>query len=132
MSAVLQHRSNGQHPAGERPRNRFWAQRVDRRKQCVVVRAEGELDAAALPEFRAMLEYAVTTRCHAVVLDLRATKFLSIRVAAAIGAITQRAAHGGPAVRIVAGRREIERVLAVTGVRAVCSDFPTMRAALDT
>ncbi|WP_433716126.1 STAS domain-containing protein [Nocardia sp. CA-084685] len=132
MSAALQHRSNGRHPAGERPGNRFWAQRVDRRKQCVVVRAEGELDAAALPEFRAMLERAVATRCHAVVLDLRATKFLSIRVAAAIGAITERVAHGGPAVRIVSGRQEIERVLAVTGVRALCCDFPTMRAALDT
>lgn len=132
MSTVLQHRSNGQHPAGERPRNRFWSQRVDRRKQCVVVRAEGELDAAALPEFRALLERAVTTRCHAVVLDLRATKFLSIRVAATIGAIRQHAAHGGPDLRIVSGRREIDRVLAVTGVRAVCCDFPSMRAALDT
>ncbi len=132
MSAVLQHRSNGRHPAGERVRSRFWSQRVDRRKQCVVVRAEGELDAAALPEFRAMVERAIASRCHAVVLDLRATKFLSIRVAVTIGAIKQQAAHGGPDLRIVAGRREVDRVLAITGVRAMCGDFPSMRAALDT
>ncbi|WP_433191745.1 STAS domain-containing protein [Nocardia sp. CA-107356] len=132
MSAILQYRSDGKYRAGLRPRSRFWAQRIDRRKQCVVIRAEGELDAAALPEFRAMLERAVTTRCHAVVLDLRATRFLSIRAAATIGAITHRASHGGPNVRIVAGRREVDRVLTVTGVRAVCCDFPTMRAALDT
>lgn len=132
MSAVLQYRSDGQHRAGLRPRSRFWAQRMDRRRQCVVIRAEGELDAAALPEFRAMLERAVTARCHAVVLDLRATRFLSIRAAATIGAITNRAARGGPNVRIVSGRREVDRVLAVTGVRAICCDFPSMRAALDT
>ncbi|MFX0578007.1 STAS domain-containing protein [Nocardia nepalensis] len=132
MSALLQFRSDGQHRAGSRPRNRFWSQRVERRKQCVVVRAEGEVDAAALPEFRAMLERAVNTRCHAVVLDLRATKFLSIRAAATIGALTKQAAHGGPAVRIVTGSRDVDRVLAITGVRAVCCDFPTMRAALDT
>ena len=79
-----------------------------------------------------MVERAIASRCHAVVLDLRATKFLSIRVAVTIGAIKQQAAHGGPDLRIVAGRREVDRVLAITGVRAMCGDFPSMRAALDT
>jgi anti-anti-sigma factor len=98
----------------------------------VVVRVEGELDAAVFPEFRAVLERATRSKCDAVVVDLRAVRFLSIRAAVTLGAVRKQAANDGPDIRIVAGRREVERALAVSGVRALFGDFPTMRAALDT
>jgi anti-sigma B factor antagonist len=114
-----------------RPRGHSWAQRVDRRKHCVVVRVEGELDAAVFPEFHVVFERAMLTDCHAVVVDLRATRFLSLRAAATLGTARQQCAAGGPDLRIVAGRREVERALAAVGVRDMFEDFPSMRAALD-
>ncbi|PXX57430.1 anti-anti-sigma factor [Nocardia tenerifensis] len=131
-SSALHEYAGGVHRNGSGPRNSHaWAQRVDRRNECVVVRVEGELDAAASPEFFAAVERAVRSNCHAVVIDLRAARFLSLRAAGALGSVKQRAACDGTDVRIVAGRQAIERSLEISGVRPMFSHYPSMRAALD-
>ncbi|WP_309234369.1 STAS domain-containing protein [Nocardia sp. XZ_19_385] len=111
--------------------SRTWAQRVDRRRRSVVVRVEGELDAAVYPEFRATLDNAIDSGAPAVVIDLRAARFVSLRAAASLGAARQRAACNGVDLRIVAGRRDIERAFELTGVRPMFGNYPSMRAALD-
>ncbi|MGW0246478.1 STAS domain-containing protein [Nocardia goodfellowii] len=111
--------------------SRMWTQRVDRRRRSVVVRVEGELDAAVYPEFRATLDNAIDTGAPAVVIDLRAARFVSLRAAADLGAVRQRAACNGVDLRIVAGRRDVERAFELTGVRPMFGHYPSMRAALD-
>ncbi|WP_405164936.1 STAS domain-containing protein [Nocardia sp. NBC_01499] len=123
-SSALHEHAEGVHRNGSVPR-------VDRRQECVVVRVEGELDAAASPQFFATIERAVRSNCHAVVIDLRAARFLSLRAASALGSVRQRAASDGTDVRIVAGQQAIERSLEVSGVRPLFSNYPSMRAALD-
>jgi anti-anti-sigma factor len=139
--AVVLHR-NGAHPStdgatGDTSKSsrfqhsRLWAQRVDRRRQCVVVRVEGELDAAVYPKFRATLDNAIDAGAPAVVIDLRATRFISLRAAVSLGAMRQRAACNGVDLRVVAGRPEIERAFELTGIRPMFAHYPSMRAALD-
>ncbi|MEU4341976.1 STAS domain-containing protein [Nocardia sp. NPDC023852] len=137
MSAIslLREHADGVHRNGSGPKPRgkarLWAQHVDRRRECVVVRVEGELDAAAFSEFFQALDRAAESDCHAIVVDLRAARFLSLRVAATLGAVKQnRDARGGPDLRIVAGRQVIERALEVTEVRGLFHRYASMRAAL--
>ncbi|MFE7744620.1 STAS domain-containing protein [Nocardia sp. NPDC057455] len=120
---------NGSGP-GPRRDNRLWAQRVDRRRECVVVRVEGELDAAVSAEFFETVERALQSPCDAVVIDLRAARFLSLRAADRLGAL-RRDAVGRPDLRIVAGGPGVERALEVTGVRSLFSRYQSMRNALD-
>lgn len=130
----LRHRLDGVRTNGHRSRNRrgrSWAQRMNRRKQCVVVRVEGELDAAAFPEFHAVLDHALHTARETVVVDLRAVRFMSIRAATTLGQLKQRAAGEGLDLRIVAGRQEVERALEVAGVRPLFCYYASMRTALD-
>lgn len=51
---------------------------------CWVLFAGGELDAAHRPQLRALLERSIRSGCRVMVLDLRETEFLSIRVAASL------------------------------------------------
>ncbi|WP_245721882.1 STAS domain-containing protein [Nocardia crassostreae] len=95
------------------------------------MRVEGELDAAVLPEFSAALERAVTASSRALVVDLRLTRFLSIGSAAALAAARERAARDGVDLRVVACRREIERVLEVTGLRSLFRYYPSVQDALE-
>ncbi|MEV6279550.1 STAS domain-containing protein [Nocardia sp. NPDC051832] len=111
--------------------SRTWAQRVDRRRRSVVLRVEGELDAAVYPQFRATLDEAIDAGAPTVVIDLRAARFLSLRAAASLGAVRQRAACNGVDLRIVAGRPAIERAFELTGVRPMFGYYSSMRAALD-
>ncbi|WP_330230795.1 STAS domain-containing protein [Nocardia sp. NBC_00508] len=120
---------NGSGPARRRD-NRLWAQRVDRRRECVVVRVEGELDAAVSAEFFATVDRALQSPCEAVVIDLRAARFMSLRAAVRLGAL-RRTVSGGPDLRIVAGGSGVERALEVTGVRSLFPRYPSMRTALD-
>lgn len=133
-SSALHEYTEGVHRngSGPAPRNRrAWAQRVDRRHECMVVRVEGELDTTVCPRFFATVESAVRANCPAVVIDLRAARFLSIRAAATLGATRQRAACDGVDLRLVGGGPEVERSLEVSGVRPLFSRYPSMRAALD-
>ncbi|MEU8895554.1 STAS domain-containing protein [Nocardia sp. NPDC048505] len=111
--------------------SRMWSQRVDRRKRSVVVRVEGELDAAVYPMFRATLDNAIDAGVPAVVIDLRATRFVALRAAAGLATARERAACNGVDLRVVTGRPEIERAFELTGVRPMFAYYPTMRAALD-
>ncbi|WP_039798122.1 STAS domain-containing protein [Nocardia araoensis] len=120
---------NGSGP-GRRRDNRLWAQRVDRRRECVVVRVEGELDAAVSAEFFETVERALQSPCDAVVIDLRAARFLSLRAAVRLGAL-RKEGLGRPDLRIVAGGPGVERALEVTSVRSLFPRYPSMRSALD-
>ncbi|MFC9897941.1 STAS domain-containing protein [Nocardia sp. NPDC127579] len=106
-------------------------QHVRHRRHCVVLRVAGELDAAGYPAFRAGLDNAIDAGAPAVVVDLRAARFVSLRAAAGLGAARQRAACSGVDIRLVTDRRDIERALEVTGVRPMFASYPSMRAALD-
>ncbi|WP_067860838.1 STAS domain-containing protein [Nocardia shimofusensis] len=106
------------------------AQFLDRDHRCVVVRIEGELDALAQHRFCQALDNAVHSDCGAVVVDLRATLFLSLRAAAALGEVQAPAALRGIDVRVVTGRPEIERSLELTGVRCRFHRYPSMHDAL--
>ncbi|GAA5050360.1 STAS domain-containing protein [Nocardia callitridis] len=110
--------------------SRTWSQRVDRREEFLVVRVEGELDAAAFGEFFSAVERALSSACRAVVIDLRAAGFLSIRAAAWLGGLRERVSVGGPDVRLVSGRPAVERALELTGVRQLFRHYPSMSAAL--
>ncbi|WP_280181694.1 STAS domain-containing protein [Nocardia farcinica] len=113
------------------PGGRVCAQRVEHRHRCVVIRIEGELDALAQHRFHETLDRATHSDCHAVVVDLRAARFLSIRAAAMLGTVRGEAARHGVDLRVVTGRREIERSLEITGVRSQFPRYPSMRAAME-
>ncbi|MFQ6395376.1 STAS domain-containing protein [Nocardia sp. KC 131] len=131
--AVLQHHADGISTGGSGPRQRrLWRQQSDRRRHCVVVRVEGELDAAVHEQFHRMLDTAIGMRCAAVVVDLRAARFLGIRTAASLAAAKMRAWHKGLDLRLVTGTEEVERALEIAGVRPLFRRYPTMRAALGT
>ncbi|RDI67789.1 STAS domain-containing protein [Nocardia pseudobrasiliensis] len=104
---------------------------VARRRQCTMVRVEGELDATVATDFAEALDQAVAGSSRAVVIDLRSTRFLSIGSAQALVAAKQRAAAAGVDLRVVSGRREIERVLEVTGLRALFRYYPSVQAAVE-
>ncbi|WP_084523575.1 STAS domain-containing protein [Nocardia inohanensis] len=105
--------------------------RHDSARSHAVVRVEGELDAAVLPEFIEALERAVASGPSAVVVDFRQTSFLSIGGASALAAAKQSAEAAGVDLRVVACRREIERVLEVTGMRQLFFSYRSVQAALE-
>ncbi|MFF0490301.1 STAS domain-containing protein [Nocardia sp. NPDC003482] len=102
---------------------------VDRRPY-TIVRVEGELDATVAEEFHDALGRAVTSSSRAVVLDFRPTRFLSIGSAQALVAAKTMAATLGVDLRVVSGRREIERILDKTGLRPLFRYYPSVEAAL--
>ncbi|NNH70735.1 STAS domain-containing protein [Nocardia uniformis] len=95
------------------------------------MRVEGELDAAIFSEFSDALDKAVTSSSRAVVVDFRQTRFLSISSALALAAAKDTAAAHGVELRVVAARREVERVLDVTGVRPLFCYFASIQDALE-
>ncbi|HLS79432.1 MAG TPA: STAS domain-containing protein [Nocardia sp.] len=103
---------------------------LDGDHRCVVVRIEGELDALVQPQFRRALDDAVRAAADAVVIDLRATLFLSLRAAAALGDVQAPAARRGVDVRLVTARPEVERSLELTGVRGRFHRYSSLRAAM--
>ncbi|QDP79202.1 STAS domain-containing protein [Nocardia otitidiscaviarum] len=100
-------------------------------RTCTIVRVEGELDAAIFPEFSEALERAVTSSSRAVIVDFRQTRFLSIGSALKLAGAKEAAVAGGVDLRVVAARREVERVLDVTGVRPLFHVYPSVQAALE-
>ncbi|QIS19536.1 STAS domain-containing protein [Nocardia terpenica] len=84
---------------------------------CLVVRVDGELDITNLETFRRALSYAIEGSAPTVVVDLRRTRFLSLRNAFALVEAMDEARRVGVGTHLLAGRREIERVLEVTGAR---------------
>ncbi|WP_280424961.1 STAS domain-containing protein [Nocardia carnea] len=124
---VEQHRGNDPRTAAA---GRMWSRRSTEYPDCLIARVEGELDAVGLDDFRALLGRCQHDGCRVVVLDLRATTFLCIRAASALSGAKNDAWRHGVELRLVSGRRDIERVLQVTGARHQFRYFPTLRAAL--
>ncbi|TDP32946.1 STAS domain-containing protein [Nocardia ignorata] len=87
------------------------------RQGCWVLRAGSELDAARQPQFCALLDRAVRSGAQVVVLDLRGTDFLSIRLAALLGPAKANAWQHGVELRLLVGSLEVERALELAGVR---------------
>lgn len=96
-----------------------------------VIRVEGELDALMLPEFRQVLGQAIHAGPPVVVIDLRRTRFLSLGNALVLMCAADDATRAGIELRIVAGPREIDRVLTLTGVSYLVQIYPSLRSALD-
>ncbi|WP_051162098.1 STAS domain-containing protein [Nocardia brevicatena] len=95
----------------------------------MIARVEGELDAVLHDDLRALLTGCHSVGCRVVVLDLRATTFMSIRTATMLAEAKLAAWRAGVELRVVSGRKEVERALAVAGVRHLFRYYPTMRAA---
>ncbi|MDO3646333.1 STAS domain-containing protein [Nocardia mangyaensis] len=87
------------------------------RHGCWVLRAGCELDAARQPQFSALLARSIRSGARVVVLDLRGTDFLSIRVAALLGQAKSEAWGHGVELRLLTGGVEVERALELVGVR---------------
>ncbi|MEV6772385.1 STAS domain-containing protein [Nocardia sp. NPDC051030] len=122
--AVLQRGFEPEHDGRHPP------QSPDQDRRCVIVRVEGELDAAVLPEFSTALERAVGSGSPIVLVDFRHTRFLSIGCAGALAAGVAAATIDGVDLRVAGCRRAVERVLEVTGVRSLLDYYPSLHAAL--
>ncbi|MEV6769732.1 STAS domain-containing protein [Nocardia sp. NPDC051030] len=85
---------------------------------CLVVQVDGELDITGLDEFRHALSYAIAGSPSALVVDLRRTRFLSLRNAAALAEAMDAALARNIETHLLTGRHQIERALEVTGARA--------------
>ncbi|MGW0007192.1 STAS domain-containing protein [Nocardia grenadensis] len=109
---------------------RMWSRRSTEHPECVIARVEGELDAVMHDELRDLLERCRAGLCHAVVLDLRATTFMSIRAAVLLTEAKAAAWRAGVELRVVSGRKEVERALEVAGVRPQFRYFPSLSSAL--
>ncbi|WP_316574876.1 STAS domain-containing protein [Nocardia canadensis] len=100
--------------------SRGWvARRLRRagRPGCWVLFAGPELDAAHRPQLRALLDRTRSSGTRVMVLDLRETEFLSIRVAASLAEIKADAWRHGIELRLVTGGAAAERALELVGVR---------------
>ncbi|WP_336082744.1 STAS domain-containing protein [Nocardia sp. SSK8] len=108
-------------------------QRLRRRGEagCWVMVAGTELDAAHTPRLQSLLERSIRSGAEAMVLDLRATEFLSIRVAASLVAAKAAAAQHDIDLRLVAGGPEVERALLLVGVRQLFRYYTSVEAAAD-
>lgn len=109
---------------------RLWTHRSAEHPDCVIARVEGELDAVLHDDLRTVLGRCRSMLCRVVVLDLRATTFMSIRAAAGLTDAKADAWRAGVELRIVSGRKEVERALEVAGARPQFRYFPTLRTAL--
>lgn len=87
------------------------------RHGCWVLHAGIELDAARMPRFSALLDRSLRSGARVVILDLRDTGFMSIRVAAMLGTAKADAWAHGVEVRLLTGTPEVERALDLVGVR---------------
>ncbi|MFE6925542.1 STAS domain-containing protein [Nocardia sp. NPDC057663] len=87
------------------------------RPGCWVLHAGTELDAARMPPFCTLLDRAVHSSAGVIVVDLRETEFLSIRIAAMLGAVKRDAWAAGVDIRLLTDSHEVERALDLVGVR---------------
>ncbi|MFE7722912.1 STAS domain-containing protein [Nocardia rhizosphaerihabitans] len=99
------------------------------RPGCWVLHAGTELDAARMPPFFSLLDRAVHSSARVVVVDLRETEFLSIRIAAMLGSAKCEAWAAGVDLRLLTGGREVERALDLVGVRPLFRYYESLDAA---
>lgn len=84
---------------------------------CWILHGGIELDAARMPRFRSLLDRSVRSGARVVVIDLRGTAFLSIRVAAMLRDAKVEAWTHQVEIRLLTSTREVERALDLVGVR---------------
>ncbi|MEV0029696.1 STAS domain-containing protein [Nocardia sp. NPDC050793] len=113
-----------------RDKRRPGGRSVAMRGNCVVMVVDGELDLAGLPELCAALDAIPERGCSAVVVDFRATRFVGIRAALALGEYKRQLAEQGIDLRLVSGHAEIDRVLDLVGVRALFCYYISLDEAL--
>ncbi|MEU4312967.1 STAS domain-containing protein [Nocardia sp. NPDC024068] len=109
---------------------RTWSRPSADHTDCVIARVEGELDAVLHDDFRDLLRRCGHSGYRRVVLDLRATTFMSLRAAMILASAKHDAWQVGVELRLVSGRKEVERALEVVGVRHQFRYYPTLGAAL--
>ncbi|MEU2254642.1 STAS domain-containing protein [Nocardia xishanensis] len=113
-----------------RDKRRPGGRSVAMRGSCVVMVVDGELDLAGLPELCAALDAIPERGCSAVVVDFRATRFVGIRAALALGEYKRQLAAQGVDLRLVSGHAEIDRVLDLVGLRALFCYYASLDEAL--
>ncbi|WP_169888086.1 STAS domain-containing protein [Rhodococcus tukisamuensis] len=95
-----------------------------------VVTVYGDLDASTLPEFCRVLDGALSTSYHGVVVDLSAAEFISISAAGELAGARKRADCYHLDLRLVTCSRGAERTLSVTGVRPLFRHHDSLKSAL--
>ncbi|WP_280219707.1 STAS domain-containing protein [Nocardia neocaledoniensis] len=93
---------------------------------CWVLLAGSELDEARRDEFAVLLDGALSSGARVVILDLRRTVFLSIRVAASLAAAKRATGQRGVDLRLVGGGRQVQRALDLVGVRPLFRYYTTV------
>ena len=88
----------------------------------LVVRAVGELDAAAAPLFGERLEEAIDASDSTVVVDLAAVTFMDSTGLAVLVGGRQRLAGEGRRLRITRPSRPVVRLLEIAGLQALLDD----------
>ncbi|MDG3013671.1 STAS domain-containing protein [Speluncibacter jeojiensis] len=95
-----------------------------------VVTARGDLDSSTLPEFHRMLDHALSTSYHGVVVDLSAVEFISITAARELAHAARRAGRNRLDLRLVTGSAHLERTLTVTGTLSLFHRHDSLQSAL--
>lgn len=111
--------------------SRMWSRPSHRRAEYLLARVEGELDATLLPDFHDLLERCRRSQAPVAVLDLRATTFMCIRSAAMLAEAKAACWRSGTELRLVSGRKEVERVLELVGARPLFCYYASMRGAVE-
>ncbi|MEV0336524.1 STAS domain-containing protein [Nocardia sp. NPDC050717] len=93
---------------------------------CWVLLGGSELDEARRDEFRVLLDGALNSGAHVVILDLRRTAFLSIRVAASLATAKMSVGVRGVDLRLVGGGQQVQRALDLVGVRPLFRYYTTV------
>ena len=95
---------------------------------CVVVALHGELDIADAADVAAALAAAAAGRTG-IVVDLAALTFIDCSGVRSLA--RARARHGGGAVLLAAPRREVLRVIALTGLFDISEIYASIGEAVD-
>ncbi|MFE3289181.1 STAS domain-containing protein [Rhodococcus sp. NPDC059234] len=95
-----------------------------------IVSVGGDLDATSIGQFRQVLDLALSTCYHRVVIDLSAADFVSIAAAAQLGEAKRQALRSRLDLTLVSGPPAVEHVLRVTGIRDLFRYHSSIRSAV--
>lgn len=117
---------------------RLMAPRPDRppdRGGCchiAVVTVRGDLDATGLEHFGRVLDDALSSCYHVVVVDLSEAEFVSIQAAALLTEAKRRALRSRLDMALVSGSPAVEHLLRVTGLHPLFRDHSSLKSARHT
>jgi anti-sigma B factor antagonist len=89
---------------------------VSRAGERVVLRLDGELDLASVPQLEDAVESALLDGATEIVLDLRGLEFVDSTGLRAILAQDQRSTELGQTFALVRGPEQVQRLMHMTGV----------------